>query len=94
MPMQFTAIFHSCKNDNLSLKLFDCFLMFSQNTLEPPHLVLSPITIDVLFLNQQKWEKNSSQKNVPCARVDELELLNMSCNESACIDPPVGQKIR
>ena len=79
VPMQHTAIFTAEKNDNLALKMFYYFLMFAQNvdcgyTLEPPRVVLSPITIDVLFLNQQKWKKNSSKKNVSCARVDELEL--------------------
>ena len=41
-PMQYTAIFHSCKNDNFRLKCFDYFHFFAQNidygyTLEPPH---------------------------------------------------------
>ena len=41
-PMQHTAIFHGCKNDNFYLKFFDYFLIFAQNidcgyTLEPPH---------------------------------------------------------
>ena len=42
IPMQYTAIFHSCKNDNFRLKYFDYFHFFAQNidcgyTLEPPH---------------------------------------------------------
>ena len=41
-PMQYTAIFHCCKNDNFLLKLFDYAQIFAQNiycgyTLEPPH---------------------------------------------------------
>ena len=39
--MLYTAIFHSCKNDNLQRKNCDVFLNFAQNidcgyTLEPP----------------------------------------------------------
>ena len=41
MPMQYTAIFHGCKNDNFQMKKVDNFLIFAQNidrgyTLEPP----------------------------------------------------------
>ena len=41
MPMQYTAIFHGCKNVHFQLKLFDYFHIFAQNidcgyTLEPP----------------------------------------------------------
>ena len=40
-PMQYTSIFHSCKNDNFQMKNCDVFLIFAQNidsgyTLEPP----------------------------------------------------------
>ena len=40
-PMQYTAIFHGCKNGNFQLNLFDYFHIFAQNiycgyTLEPP----------------------------------------------------------
>ena len=40
-PMQHTAIFHDCKNDNFRLNCFDYFHIFAQNidcgyTLEPP----------------------------------------------------------
>ena len=43
MSMQFTAIFHGCKNDNHQMIFFYIFLIFAQNidcgyTLEPPHL--------------------------------------------------------
>ena len=42
MSVQYTAIFHGCKNDNFQMKMFDIFLIFAQNidcgyTLEPPH---------------------------------------------------------
>ena len=42
MSMQYTSIFHGCKNDNFHMKNFDVFLIFAQNidcgyTLEPPH---------------------------------------------------------
>ena len=41
MPVQYTAIFHDCKNDNFQMKNCDIFLIFAQNidrgyTLEPP----------------------------------------------------------
>ena len=43
MSVQYTAIFHGCKNDNdnFHMKIFDIFLLFAQNidcwyTLEPP----------------------------------------------------------
>ena len=41
MSVQYTAIFHGCKNDNFQMKCFDIFLNFAQNidcgyTLEPP----------------------------------------------------------
>ena len=41
MPVQYTAIFHGCKNDNFQMKNCDIFLIFAQNidrgyTLEPP----------------------------------------------------------
>ena len=43
MPMQYIAIFHSCKNDNFQIKNGEVFLFFlAQNidcgySLEPPH---------------------------------------------------------
>ena len=41
ISVQYTAIFHGCKNDNFQMKFFDIFLIFAQNidcgyTLEPP----------------------------------------------------------
>ena len=41
MSVQYTAIFHGCKNDNFQMKFFDIVLIFAQNidcryTLEPP----------------------------------------------------------
>ena len=40
--VQYTAIFHGCKNDTFQMKNWDSFLIFAQNidrgyTLEPPH---------------------------------------------------------
>ena len=40
-PVQYTAIFHGCKNDKFQMKNCDIFLIFAQNidrgyTLEPP----------------------------------------------------------
>ena len=40
-PMQYTAIFHGCKNVYFQMKIFNIFLIFAQNidcgyTLEPP----------------------------------------------------------
>ena len=31
MSVQYTAIFHGCKNDNFQMKIFDMFLIFAQN---------------------------------------------------------------
>ena len=41
-PMQYTAIFHGCKNASFQLNFADYFHIFAQNiycgyTLEPPH---------------------------------------------------------
>ena len=41
-PMQYTAIFHVCKNVNFQMKIFNFFLIFAQYIdcgymLEPPH---------------------------------------------------------
>ena len=41
-PMQYTAIFHGCENDNFQLIFFTIFIFFAYNiycgyTLEPPH---------------------------------------------------------
>ena len=30
-PMQYTAIFHGCKNDNFQMKNYDIFLFVAQN---------------------------------------------------------------
>ena len=42
MSVQYTEIFHGCKNDNFQMIFFYIFLIFAQNidcgyTLEPPH---------------------------------------------------------
>ena len=31
IPVQNTAIFHGCKNDNFQMKIFDIFLIFAKN---------------------------------------------------------------
>ena len=31
MSVQYTAIFHGCKNDNFQMKINDIFLIFAQN---------------------------------------------------------------
>ena len=41
-PIQYTVIFHGCKNDYFQMKNCDIFLIFAQNIdrgymLEPPH---------------------------------------------------------
>ena len=41
ISVQYTAMFHGCKNDNFQMKIFDIILVFAQNidcgyTLEPP----------------------------------------------------------
>ena len=41
-PMQYTSIFHGCKNDKFQVNFLNIFLIFAQNidcgyTLEPPH---------------------------------------------------------
>ena len=42
MSMQYTVIFHGCKNDNVQIKNCNIFHIFAKNidcgyTLEPPH---------------------------------------------------------
>ena len=63
MSVQYTAIFHSCKNDNFQTKIFDIFLIFVQNmdcghTLEPPQRGGSNEYPQSMF-----WSKNK-KKNV------------------------------
>ena len=46
MPVEYTAIFYGCKNDNFQMKNCDIFLIFAQNidrgyTFEPPHVLTS-----------------------------------------------------
>ena len=50
MSVQYTAIFHGCKNDNFQLKTFDIFLIFAQN-------------IDCWYPQSMFWSKNK-KKNV------------------------------
>ena len=62
MSVQYTAIFHGCKNDNFQMKIFDIFLIFAQNiycgyTLEPPQRGGSNEYPQSMF-----WSKN--KKNI------------------------------
>ena len=64
MSVQYTAIFHGCKNDNFQMKIFDIFLIFSQNidcgyTLEPPQRGGSNEYPQSMF-----WSKNK-KKSIP-----------------------------
>ena len=59
MPMQYTAIFHGCKNDNFQMKINDIFLIFAQNidrgyTLEPPQQGGSNEYPQSMFLSKNK----------------------------------------
>ena len=54
MSVQYTAIFHGCKNDNFKMKFFDFFLIFAQNidcgyTLEPPPEAVLTSTHNLCF---------------------------------------------
>ena len=47
-PVQYTAIFHGCKNIHFQMKMFNIFLIFAQNidcgyTLEPPNRTASVV---------------------------------------------------
>ena len=58
-PMQYTAIFHGCKNDNSKLKFFDYFHIFAQNiycgyALEPPNWGGSNEYPQFMFLSKNK----------------------------------------
>ena len=62
MSVQYTAIFHGCKNDNFQMKIFDIFLIFAQNIdcgykLEPPQRGGSKEYLQSMF-----WSKNN--KNI------------------------------
>ena len=59
MPMQYTAIFHGCKNDNFRLNIFEYFHIFAQNIdcgyrLEPPHC------FEQKYENSQKYENGQN----------------------------------
>ena len=65
MPMQHTAIFQGCKNDNFRLKYFDYFHIFAQNidcgySLEPPIEAVLTSTHNLCF--RAKIRK----KCIPC----------------------------
>ena len=52
MPMQYTAIFHGCKNDNFRLSIFYYFHIFAQN-------------IDCKYPQSMFWSKNKKIMNTP-----------------------------
>ena len=65
MSVQYTAIFHGCKNDNFQMKIFDVFLICAQNidcgyTLEPPHRGGSNEYPQSMF-----WSKNKKKYVYP-----------------------------
>ena len=56
MSVQYTAIFHGCKNDNFQTKKCDIFLIFAQNidsgyTLEPVRRFLR---VPIIYVLEQK----------------------------------------
>ena len=63
--MQYTAFFHSCKNDNFQMKNNDICLIYAQNiecgyTLEPPQLGGSNE-----YLQSKFWTKNKKRRYTP-----------------------------
>ena len=40
-PIQYTVIFHGCKNDYFQMKMFDIFLIFARNIVRGYALVLT-----------------------------------------------------
>ena len=64
-PMQYTAIFHDCKNDYFQMKFINIFLIFAQNidcgyTLEPPQWGGSNEYPQSMF-----WSKNKNKMYTP-----------------------------
>ena len=62
LSVQYTAIFHGCKNDNFQMKSVDIFLTFAQNidcgyTLEPPQRGGSNEYPQSMF-----WSKNKKNR--------------------------------
>ena len=53
--MQYTAIFHGCKNGNFQMKTFDSFLIFAQN-----------IDCWYTFPQAMFWSKNNKKNVYPC----------------------------
>ena len=65
MSMQYTAIFHGCKNDNFQMIFLNVFLIFAQNidcgyTLEPPQRGGSNEYPQSMF-----WSKNKKKYEYP-----------------------------
>ena len=64
MPVQYTATFHGCKNDNFQMENCDSFLIFAQNidrwhTLEPPQGGGSNEYPRSMFLSKNKKKMNT-----------------------------------
>ena len=53
MSVQYSAIFHGCKNDNFQMKIFDIFQMFAKN-------------IDCEYPQSMFWSKNKKKYVYPC----------------------------
>ena len=65
MSVQYTAIFHGCKNDNFQMKILIFFLIFAQNincgyALEPPQRDGSKEYPQSMF-----WSKNKKNMYTP-----------------------------
>ena len=76
MSVQYTAIFHGCKNDNFQMIFFYIFLIFAQNidcgyTLEPPQRGGSNEYPQSMF-----WSKN--KKNM-YTRVNPTFYIKVGC---------------
>ena len=76
MSVQYTAIFHGCKNDNFQMNFFYIFLIFAQNidcgyTLEPPQRGGSKEYPQTMF-----WSKN--KKNM-FTRVNPFFYIKVGC---------------
>ena len=53
-PIQYTVIFHDCKNDYFQMKIFDIFLFFAQNI----HRGYTLERVPTIYVLEQNKEKN------------------------------------
>ena len=65
MSMQYTAIFHGCKNDNFQMKIFDIFLIFAQNIDCGFTLELPPGGGSKEYPQSMFWSKNKKKMYTP-----------------------------